>query len=288
MLEIEAPSAPAAARKPSKLMADLSAAILATAAAARDQALEQLDADAKQVTESIREGAIEGGTTLRKRSDDDVAGIRDWSKAEIARIREETDGRIATRKAQLEAELDGARVVGQQPRRRGPVRGRPLPLRHGRVLRAPGQPRRTRPSSRRWSRRCPTCRRSTPGPTSIRSPTCRSSRPRPSEAPVAEAEAVGEIEAVAEDAPRGRRRGRPAEAEGVAETAEPVADEAESGEISDGSFNVDATDEAEPAVGELEAETEEPAPAVSKGWGEGEGEWGDRAEDDDDAALGRR
>ena len=105
MLEIEFPSAPAAAKKPSKLMADLSAAILATAAAARDQALEQLDADAKQVTEFIREGAVEGGTTLRKRSDDDVAGIRDWSKAEIARIREETDGRIATRKAQLEAEL---------------------------------------------------------------------------------------------------------------------------------------------------------------------------------------
>src|SRR5262245_50723173 len=106
MVEMEAPTAPAAApKKPAKLMADLSAAIRATASTARDQALQQLEADARQVTESIREGATEGGATLRKRSDDDVAGIRDWSKAEIARIREETDNKIATRKSQLETEL---------------------------------------------------------------------------------------------------------------------------------------------------------------------------------------
>ncbi len=106
MVEIDAPAAPAAApRKPTKLMADLSAAIRATAAAARDQALTQIDADAQQVTEKIREGATEGAAALRKRSDDDVSGIRDWSKAEIARIREETDTRIANRKAQLEGEL---------------------------------------------------------------------------------------------------------------------------------------------------------------------------------------
>ena len=106
MVEIDVPSAPAAApRKPTKLMADLSAAIRATAEAARDQAMQQLDADAAQVTEKIREGATEGGAALRKRSEDDVAGIRDWSKAEIARIREETDNRIATRKQVLEGEL---------------------------------------------------------------------------------------------------------------------------------------------------------------------------------------
>jgi hypothetical protein len=106
MVEIEAPAAPAAApKKPSKLMADLSAAIRATASSARDQALQQVDADAKQVTEAIREGATEGAATLRKRSDDDIAGIRDWSKAEIARIREETDNRIAARKGLLEGEL---------------------------------------------------------------------------------------------------------------------------------------------------------------------------------------
>ena len=36
-------------------------------------------------------------------------GIRDWSKAEIARIREETDGRIATRKATARGRARGAR-----------------------------------------------------------------------------------------------------------------------------------------------------------------------------------
>ena len=104
--EVPAPSTPATPRKqPTKLMADLSAAIRATAEAARDGALAQLDADARQVTDSIRERSTEGGTVLRKRSDDDIAGIRDWSKAEIARIREETDTRIASRKSELEREL---------------------------------------------------------------------------------------------------------------------------------------------------------------------------------------
>jgi hypothetical protein len=106
MVETEAP-APALAtpKKPSKLMADLSAAIRATAEQARDQALLQLDADARQVTDAIRERSTEGGATLRKRSEDDIAGIRDWSKVEIARIREETDSRISERKADLEHEL---------------------------------------------------------------------------------------------------------------------------------------------------------------------------------------
>ena len=46
--------APAAPRKPSKLMVDLGAAIRATAEAARDQALAQVDADVAQVVEAIR------------------------------------------------------------------------------------------------------------------------------------------------------------------------------------------------------------------------------------------
>src|SRR5262245_12661625 len=106
MVETATPSpAPATPKKPSKLMADLSAAIRATAEQARDQALQQLDADARQVTDTIRERSTEGAVTLRKRSEDDIAGIRDWSKAEIARIREETDSRISERKADLEREL---------------------------------------------------------------------------------------------------------------------------------------------------------------------------------------
>ena len=101
-----APGSPAAPpRKPSKLMADLSAAIRSTAEAARDQALSQVDADVRQVVETIREASTQGATELRQQSDEDIAGIRDWSKAEIARIREETDQKITNRKAALEDEL---------------------------------------------------------------------------------------------------------------------------------------------------------------------------------------
>ena len=97
--------APAAPRKPSKLMVDLGAAIRATADAARDQALAQVDADVAQVVEAIRSGSKEGEDVLRVRSDEDVARIREWSRAEIARIKEETEGRIAARKLGLDEEL---------------------------------------------------------------------------------------------------------------------------------------------------------------------------------------
>jgi hypothetical protein len=97
--------APAAPRKPSKLMVDLGAAIRATAEAARDQALAQVDADVAQVVEAIRSGSREGEDALRVRSDEDIAQIREWSRAEIARIKEETEGRIAARKHGLDEEL---------------------------------------------------------------------------------------------------------------------------------------------------------------------------------------
>jgi hypothetical protein len=96
---------PAAPRKPSKLMVDLGAAIRATADAARDQALAQVDADVAQVVEAIRHGSKESEDVLRVRSDEDVARIREWSRAEIARIKEETEGRIASRKLGLDEEL---------------------------------------------------------------------------------------------------------------------------------------------------------------------------------------
>jgi hypothetical protein len=43
---------------------------------------------------------------LRKRADDDAIGIREWSKAEIARIREEAEKRIGERRAELTRETD--------------------------------------------------------------------------------------------------------------------------------------------------------------------------------------
>ena len=43
---------------------------------------------------------------LRRKADDDVAAIREWSKAEIARIRGETEARIASRKIDLDEEIE--------------------------------------------------------------------------------------------------------------------------------------------------------------------------------------
>jgi hypothetical protein len=97
--------APVAPRKTTKLMADLTSAIRATAIAARDQALLQVDADVAQVVEQIRSGSKEGEDALRVRSDEDVARIKEWSRAEIARVKEQTENRIDARKRGLDEEL---------------------------------------------------------------------------------------------------------------------------------------------------------------------------------------
>jgi hypothetical protein len=107
-LDTVAGAAPVTTTKKSlKLMAELTAAIRATAETAREQALSQVDADVKQVEDTIREAATEGAAALKRQSEEDVASIREWSKAEIARIREETESRINSRKATLEDELAG-------------------------------------------------------------------------------------------------------------------------------------------------------------------------------------
>jgi hypothetical protein len=73
---------------------------------AKADTLARFTADAKAHIESIHAAtAVEAGE-LRKQADDDVASIREWSKAEIARIREETDERITHRKSRLEREIE--------------------------------------------------------------------------------------------------------------------------------------------------------------------------------------
>jgi hypothetical protein len=104
-LGTRAASTPATPRRPSKLVADLSAAIRATVETAREQQLSQLDVEVKRVIDTIREQATEGSAVLRQRSEEDIAAIRDWSKAEVARIRQEADTRISARKAGLEDQL---------------------------------------------------------------------------------------------------------------------------------------------------------------------------------------
>jgi hypothetical protein len=110
MLDMDTPAAPAKAPAPKKstrMMADLSAAIRATADAAQAQTLDQVRAESAQVVDGIRASSGDGVATLKQQSEDDIAAIREWSKAEIARIKDETDARITARKSTLEDELAG-------------------------------------------------------------------------------------------------------------------------------------------------------------------------------------
>ncbi len=98
--------APAAVRRPNKFMADLTKAMQVAAETARADTVSRYAAEAKAHVENIHAGTVAASTELRKKADDDVATIRDWSKTEIARIREETDERIAHRKNVLEREVE--------------------------------------------------------------------------------------------------------------------------------------------------------------------------------------
>ena len=94
------------AKKPTKFVLDLTRAMQAAAEESRAQTLGQFQADAKTYIEDIHSRSAVEATELRKRSDEDISGIQDWSKAEIARIREETQGKIGERKLGLERELE--------------------------------------------------------------------------------------------------------------------------------------------------------------------------------------
>jgi hypothetical protein len=117
MADTNAAAAPASTvtRKPNKFMADLTKAMQAAAESARTETLERFAAEAKAHIESIHTSTADEATELRKRADDDIAGIRDWSKTEIARIREETDERITHRKEVLERDIESnaAQIEGR-------------------------------------------------------------------------------------------------------------------------------------------------------------------------------
>ena len=101
-----APATATPSRKSNKFMADLTKAMQTAAEAARADVLDKFNADAKAHIENIHASTADEATQLRKRADEDIAGIRDWSKTEIAHIREETDERIAHRKDVLEREIE--------------------------------------------------------------------------------------------------------------------------------------------------------------------------------------
>jgi hypothetical protein len=100
------PEPPTTPRRPTKLMADLSRAMQAAAEQARDETMTRFDTDAKAVVEEINSASTVEAANLRRRADDDVAAVREWSKAEMARIRERTEERIGQRKTALEGEMD--------------------------------------------------------------------------------------------------------------------------------------------------------------------------------------
>ena len=97
---------PAPKRKPNKLMADLTRAMQTAAESARDESLARLQTDAKAYVETIHTRSATEAEELRQTADGDIAGIREWSKNEIARIRDETDQKVTDRKAQLESDTE--------------------------------------------------------------------------------------------------------------------------------------------------------------------------------------
>jgi hypothetical protein len=93
-----------ATRRGNPLVAGLIKAMREAAIASRQETTSQLQAEATARVEAIRSGSTEESATLRKRVDDDIAGIREWSKIEMARIRAETEHRIEERRADAIAE----------------------------------------------------------------------------------------------------------------------------------------------------------------------------------------
>ena len=91
-------------RKANPLVAGLVKAMRDAARAARDETTARMRADAAARADQIRLEAVAAGAALKKRADEDVTGIREWSRAEAARIRQETESRIAERKARLATE----------------------------------------------------------------------------------------------------------------------------------------------------------------------------------------
>ena len=92
-------SVAAKAKRENPLVAGLVKAMREAALASRAETTTRLQAEAASRIETIRAESTEEATTLRKRVDEDIAGIREWSKLEMARIRAETEHRIEERRA---------------------------------------------------------------------------------------------------------------------------------------------------------------------------------------------
>ena len=101
--EADAPTSPKQ-RTVNPLVAGLVRAMLDAAETARQEAITGLADAAKARKDQIQVESTESEAEARRVTDSDIAEIREWSKAQMARIRGETDVRITDRKHQLEAE----------------------------------------------------------------------------------------------------------------------------------------------------------------------------------------
>jgi hypothetical protein len=98
----DAPSRPS--RKDNPLVAGLVRAMRDSAKATRQETTTRMRAAASARMEELRTASTVEAVALKKQAEEDVVGIRAWSRAEMTRIKEETDQRIAGRRAQLARE----------------------------------------------------------------------------------------------------------------------------------------------------------------------------------------
>ena len=111
--EAEAPTPPKQ-RTVNPLVAGLVRAMLDAAETARQEAITGLADAAKARKDQIQVESTESEAEARRVTDSDIAEIREWSKAQMARIRGETDVRITDRKHQLEAETGELSTLHQR------------------------------------------------------------------------------------------------------------------------------------------------------------------------------
>lgn len=111
--EADAP-APQKQRSVNPLVAGLVRAMLDAAETARQEAITGLADAAKARKDQIQVESTESEAEARRVTDSDIAEIREWSKAQMARIKGETDVRITDRKHQLEAETGELNALHQR------------------------------------------------------------------------------------------------------------------------------------------------------------------------------
>lgn len=102
-------------RQVNPLVAGLVRAMRDAAEIARQEAMTRFAETVKARKEQIQAELTENDAENRRTTDHDIAGIREWSKAQMARVRTETDERIATRRQRLE--LDAEDQAGRVERR---------------------------------------------------------------------------------------------------------------------------------------------------------------------------